>query len=478
MSSTSSSSSSSQMEAIFVLEAKVLELRTNLPTGRELFFAICSIVAMFHTFCESFDPRNNNIAFVFETLHFPCQVAKRHNLSSKLSAFSQCWSSLLCFDYKKARGSGNSIVNKHYNQLTRKFNEIWNVVRNAISTSTCDNELVLFFRDCIGRIPFLETTSFVKENPCIVFKDNVEPLQQRVPREHVKDVKRKNYDGLVPGKSVKQGKVYEFTTRKSCDSGRNPKTQGLYFGFDSREEFLSCIFNAINDARPQQIQYCRNSEIPNCLKVPYHDRTIKYGGMGHLGLVLHIRHEHGFGVINYDSFSIINLLLQKPVPKHRLDGHVNSTMHGDMYNTYYLRKYAEMISTFIRQNVDHTALGITRSTCFRPDCLHDFLSTSYKEGGKKEITCPRCRKCEICLVCNKAGHGNYACDNPDEATSQEIAATSKQCPSCGVSVTKNGGCQHITCRCGTHFCWSCMTIYERNEINDHRCDRVTGVYEH
>jgi len=38
----------------------------------------------------------------------------------------------------------------------------------------------------------------------------------------------------------------------------------------------------------------------------------------------------------------------------------------------------------------------------------------------------------------------------------EWAATNtKQCPACETKVEKNGGCDTITCRCGTSFCYNC-----------------------
>ena len=37
----------------------------------------------------------------------------------------------------------------------------------------------------------------------------------------------------------------------------------------------------------------------------------------------------------------------------------------------------------------------------------------------------------------------------------EIAATSRACPSCRIGVFKTGGCNHMTCACGCHFCWTC-----------------------
>ena len=35
----------------------------------------------------------------------------------------------------------------------------------------------------------------------------------------------------------------------------------------------------------------------------------------------------------------------------------------------------------------------------------------------------------------------------------------KQCPSCKFWVSKNEGCDHMTCRCGHEFCYKCGAEY-------------------
>lgn len=37
----------------------------------------------------------------------------------------------------------------------------------------------------------------------------------------------------------------------------------------------------------------------------------------------------------------------------------------------------------------------------------------------------------------------------------------KQCPSCGEHIMKNGGCDHMTCRCKYEFWWSTLLPYRR-----------------
>mmetsp|Transcript_11931 Transcript_11931/g.28085 ORF Transcript_11931/g.28085 Transcript_11931/m.28085 type:complete len:272 (-) Transcript_11931:40-855(-) len=38
---------------------------------------------------------------------------------------------------------------------------------------------------------------------------------------------------------------------------------------------------------------------------------------------------------------------------------------------------------------------------------------------------------------------------------------SVRCPGCGRQVQRNGGCPHMTCRCGVEFCWWCGKDYKQ-----------------
>jgi hypothetical protein len=44
----------------------------------------------------------------------------------------------------------------------------------------------------------------------------------------------------------------------------------------------------------------------------------------------------------------------------------------------------------------------------------------------------------------------------------------KPCPTCGISVSKEGGCNQMKCgNCGTHFCWLCGTIVDDGAFPEH-----------
>ncbi|PVI05523.1 hypothetical protein DM02DRAFT_668177 [Periconia macrospinosa] len=48
--------------------------------------------------------------------------------------------------------------------------------------------------------------------------------------------------------------------------------------------------------------------------------------------------------------------------------------------------------------------------------------------------------------------------------------TIKKCPRCGVLTEKNGGCDHMACVCGAHWCWECGECPADDDAD--------GIYEH
>jgi hypothetical protein len=63
-----------------------------------------------------------------------------------------------------------------------------------------------------------------------------------------------------------------------------------------------------------------------------------------------------------------------------------------------------------------------------------------------------------------------ACAVPQAGVAAAVAGTLldvKECPGCGVDVEKSSGCNHITCPCGTHWCWACRHVGDATTIYDH-----------
>jgi hypothetical protein len=74
-------------------------------------------------------------------------------------------------------------------------------------------------------------------------------------------------------------------------------------------------------------------------------------------------------------------------------------------------------------------------------------------------------------------HGSFQCESCRKSKlSQAAEAVTKISPCCQVRVEKAGGCDHIACRCGAHFCWRCLKVFELEGIYAHLAEH-TGMYE-
>ena len=77
----------------------------------------------------------------------------------------------------------------------------------------------------------------------------------------------------------------------------------------------------------------------------------------------------------------------------------------------------------------------------------------------------RCEACDqrSCFTHDVPWHKDLTCSqydslisNKEKATQDLLARETKACPKCGVRITKNGGCNHMSCKissCKYEFCW-------------------------
>ncbi|CAB1331777.1 unnamed protein product, partial [Coregonus sp. 'balchen'] len=89
--------------------------------------------------------------------------------------------------------------------------------------------------------------------------------------------------------------------------------------------------------------------------------------------------------------------------------------------------------------------------CPAPDC-HHVVKVHYPDA--KPVRC----KC-----------GRQFCE-----TSNWIAANTKECPKCHVTIEKDGGCNHMVCRnqsCKAEFCWVCLGPWEPHGSAWYNCNR-------
>jgi len=100
-------------------------------------------------------------------------------------------------------------------------------------------------------------------------------------------------------------------------------------------------------------------------------------------------------------------------------------------------------------------------TCPQPDC----------EGVVEMVppfnhfVCPSCHF-QMCTSCKVPWHAGQSCENYQKWKEENEAGDKrmeemerlgqfKRCPKCTNGVVKSQGCNHMTCRCGTHFCFVC-----------------------
>ena len=85
------------------------------------------------------------------------------------------------------------------------------------------------------------------------------------------------------------------------------------------------------------------------------------------------------------------------------------------------------------------------------------------------VTAFRCEECIAAEAARRAAVG--------DATPVEGAQRVVHCPKCDVAVEKTFGCNHITCSCGTHWCFTCGSAFELDAIYTHMTEAHGGYYD-
>lgn len=107
------------------------------------------------------------------------------------------------------------------------------------------------------------------------------------------------------------------------------------------------------------------------------------------------------------------------------------------------------------------------------ECVHCKFSHGVHDH---KVTCPD-KACgtTFCAVCKISPyHDLSVCQGPrpvemDEDLHKLLCETTRPCPSCSERTEKTGGCDHMTCKCGTHWCWRCLQTLDPNDPYRHTC---------
>ncbi|RWS22625.1 E3 ubiquitin-protein ligase arih1-like protein [Leptotrombidium deliense] len=99
--------------------------------------------------------------------------------------------------------------------------------------------------------------------------------------------------------------------------------------------------------------------------------------------------------------------------------------------------------------------------CPNPLCSH-VVKVKFFDSLKVKCYCGT----TFCFGCGEDWHEPVNCDllskwlkkcKGDSETKKWILANTKSCPTCGVNIEKNGGCNWVHCKkCLTGFCWFCL----------------------
>lgn len=116
--------------------------------------------------------------------------------------------------------------------------------------------------------------------------------------------------------------------------------------------------------------------------------------------------------------------------------------------------------------------------CPKPECGHA-VKVAYPEFQPVKCHCGTI----FCFLCGDSWHEPVKCDlirkwkkkcDDDSETSHWIAANTKECPKCHVTIEKNGGCNHMICKnsdCKAEFCWVCLGSWLHHGSSWYSCNR-------
>ena len=124
----------------------------------------------------------------------------------------------------------------------------------------------------------------------------------------------------------------------------------------------------------------------------------------------------------------------------------------------------DLLSAEFRARYDFLQLELSTPNpvyCSNRSCA-SFVPPS-QARGPDAMDCSRCGAA-TCRHCRQRSHVGTECV-ADVQTQQARALAAaegwKACPSCTNMVEKSRGCYHMTCRCGTEFCYRCGNLYSR-----------------
>lgn len=116
--------------------------------------------------------------------------------------------------------------------------------------------------------------------------------------------------------------------------------------------------------------------------------------------------------------------------------------------------------------------------CPAADCIYA-AKVTYSDAKPVDCNCGH----SFCFSCGNNWHDPVKCFylkkwikkcDDDSETSNWIAANTRECPKCHVTIEKDGGCNHMVCKqqnCKADFCWVCLGPWEPHGSSWYNCNR-------
>ncbi|WVO12476.1 hypothetical protein L204_100076 [Cryptococcus depauperatus] len=157
---------------------------------------------------------------------------------------------------------------------------------------------------------------------------------------------------------------------------------------------------------------------------------------------------------------------------------VREEMIGLLAGQHIAKRYKNLLSNAFVQDSPNLRW------CPHPDCEY-IIGCAQAPPRMLTMLVPtvmcRCGK-QLCFGCGySASHRPVICTivkfwekkcADDSETANWLQANTKECPKCGSTIEKSGGCNHMTCKkCKYEFCWVCMGPWEEHGTNWYQCNR-------
>jgi len=127
-----------------------------------------------------------------------------------------------------------------------------------------------------------------------------------------------------------------------------------------------------------------------------------------------------------------------------------------------LKKYNKQVCTIIKSRVE---LNTKWYHAWCVDC-YQIKPAVARECLRETLPVLNAFRCEQCTEAEAAKKSDDA---------EFVAKNYKKCPACDAATVKVSGCNHITCRCGAHWCYQCGEQFEADTIYDHMNEEHGGI---